>query len=191
MGKLNLRMIAFAFVAAVMSQPAVAQGPWTAAVHFGGAEVDRLITSTDEGAWWSRVDDRRAALGASVAYDFLPMLGVRLMYERGPDYAAENVCPPGATCAAVAIGEEMDFTAWHLAAVPRIALAPDWSLFGTLGAMRWKLRQDTILPGDSGTEFTYGAGLAWRITPSVELGLEYQRSGIDYDTLRFNLGMRF
>jgi opacity protein-like surface antigen len=189
MRNVYLQAIVLVFIAGVVSPPVWAQGPWSAAVHVGVAEVDRLVT--DDGPWWNRVDDRRAVLGASLAYDFLPMLGVRLMYERGHEYEAENACPPGAACPTVAIREEMDFTAWHLVAVPRVALAHDWSLFGMLGAMRWKLRQDSILPGDSGTEFTYGAGLAWRVTATVELGLEYQRSGVDYDALRFNLGMRF
>lgn len=47
------------------------------------------------------------------------------------------------------------------------------------------------LPGDSGTEFTYGVGLDWRATDVLNVTLEYQSSGVDYDALRFGLGVRF
>jgi len=116
---------------------------------------------------------------------------VRAMYERADDLDARNVCPPGATCPAVAIRGRGDFSAWQLAAMPRYRLSRDWALFGTLGAMYWELDRDKVLPGDSGTEFVYGAGVSWRASRRVELGLEYQHAGVDFDALRLNAGMRF
>lgn len=170
-------------------QAANAQEPWTASVHVGSVDVSRLVR--DSGPWWSEVDDDTAALGVSLAYDVAPMLGLRVMYERADDLAAANQCPPDAICPAVAIREEVDFTAWHAAVVPRYTLAPDWSIFGTLGAKRWEIERDDILPDDSGTEFSYGAGITWRAMPRVEVGLEYQGSAVDYDAVRLNLGWRF
>lgn len=177
------------FLATVVCAPAaLADGPWSVAAHVGNAAVDRLVE--DSGDWWSRVDDSGAALGLSVAYDYSPVMGVRLMYERAAELAAGNRCPPGDVCPAIAIDEEVDFTAWQIAAVPRLPLGPDWSLFGTLGAMRWELHRDNLLPGDSGTELVYGLGLAWR-GQRIELGAEYQRAGIDLDSFRVSAGVRF
>lgn len=169
-------------------QPALADGKWSAALHLGNAAVDRLVQ--DGGAWWSQVDDNSAALGVSLAYEYSPLLGVRLLYEQAADLAAGNRCPPGETCPAIAIDEEVDLSTWQIAAMPRLPLGPDWSLFGTLGAMRWKLHQDNILPGDSGTEFVYGLGLAWQ-AERIRIGVEYQRAGIDLDAFRLSLGVRF
>lgn len=177
-----------ALAAAGSPAAALADGKWTAGLHVGSTTVDRLVE--DSGAWWSRVDDSGTALGLSIAYDYSPLLGIRLMYERAASIGAQNVCPPDATCPAVAISEEVDLSSWQVAVVPRLALGPDWSLFGTLGGMRWKLHEDNVLPGDSGTDFVYGLGLAWR-TGRVQLGLEYQRTGIDSDTFRVNAGLRF
>jgi hypothetical protein len=174
--------------AALGWQPALAEGKWSAGLHLGNVAVDRLVE--DSGSWWSQVDDGSAAYGLSLAYEHSSLLGLRLMYERAGDLVAENRCPPGQACPAVAFDEEQDFTAWQIAAVPRLALGPDWSLFGTLGAMRWKLDRDDVLPGDSGTEFVYGLGLAWR-GQRLEMGAEYQRAGIDLDAFRVSLGLRF
>lgn len=169
-------------------QPALADGKWSAALHFGNAAVERLLE--DGGAWWSQVDDNSAALGISLGYQYSPMLGVRVMYERAADLAAGNRCPPGQACPAIAIDEEVDFSAWQVAAVPRLPIGQDWSLFGTLGAMHWKLHQDDILPGDSGMELIYGLGLGWQ-GERIELGVEYQRAGVDLNAFRMNAGVRF
>jgi hypothetical protein len=183
--------LALALIGALPCAPAAAQAPspWQATVHVGLAEVDRLVR--DDGAWWTRVDDRKTAPGLSFSYDVTPLLRVRAMYERATDLAAGNVCPPGATCPAVVIRGRSDFSAWQLAAMPCYRLSRDWALFGTLGAMYWKLDRDDVLPGDSGTELVYGAGIRWRATGDVELGLEYQHAGVDYDALRLNVGIRF
>lgn len=170
-------------------QPARADGPFRASLHLGATEVDRVIRSS--GPWWSSVDERNTALGVSLGYDYSSNLGFRVMYERGNDYATVNVCPPNASCPTVAIQEEMDFSAWHFVALPRFALNRDWSVYGLAGAMSWNLDRDRILPKDSGTEFTYGAGVSWRMSSRLELGFEYQASGIDYDVYRFNVGTRF
>ena len=174
---------------AIASQPARADGPFRASLHLGAAEVDRVIRSS--GPWWSSVDERNTALGISLGYDYSPNLGFRVMYERGNDYATVNVCPPNASCPTIAIQEEMDFSAWHFVALPRFSLNREWSLYGIAGAMSWNLDRDRILPKDSGTEFTYGAGISWLMSPRLELGFEYQASGIDYDVYRFNVGTRF
>lgn len=181
-------ILALLLGAALCWQPAQADGRWTASLHLGNAAIDRLVE--DDGQWWSQVDDNGAAVGVSVTYEHSPIFGLRLMYELSAELEAGNRCPPGEVCPAVAIDEEVDFSAWQLAAVPRLPLGPDWSLFGTLGAMRWKLHQDDVLPGDSGTAFVYGLGLAWR-AERIELGVEYQRADIDLDTFRLSLGLRF
>lgn len=166
-----------------------AQNSWTASVHVGAADVNRLVK--DSGPWWSDVDDEAAALGVSLAYDLYPMLGFRVMYEQANGLDAVSECPPGIVCAAVIIREEVDFRGWHAAVVPRYEFARDWFVFGTVGAKRWKLEREDILPDDSGTEFTYGAGITWQAIPRVEGGLEYQNSEMDYDAIRLNLGYRF
>jgi hypothetical protein len=181
-------MLALLMGTALCWQPALADGKWSAALHLSNVAVDRLIE--DDGTWWNQVDDNTAALGVSLAYEYSPIFGLRVMYEHGAELAAENRCPPDDACPAIAIDEEVDFTAWQIAAVPRLPLGPDWSLFGTLGAMHWELHQDNILPGDSGTEFVYGLGLAWR-AERFEFGVEYQRAGIDLDNFRLSLGLRF
>lgn len=185
---METRVLLLLLGAALCWQPALADGKWSAALHLGNHTVDRLVE--DSGSWWSQVDDSSAAYGLSLAYEHSPVLGLRLMYERAGDLAAENRCPPGQACPAVAIDEEVDFTAWQIAVVPRLALGLNWSLFGTLGAMRWELRRDDILPGDSGTELVYGLGLAWR-GQRLEMGVEYQRADIDLDAFRLSAGIRF
>lgn len=179
-----------ALVAILACSPAVATDkPWTLAVHGGTAELDRLVKGN--GAWWAQVDDDEAALGLSLDYALTPMLGLRVMYEQADDLVAANVCPTGSVCPLVAISEETDYSAWHLALVPRYALSPNWTAFGVIGAMDWELDSAGVLPGDSGTEFTYGVGLDWRATDVLNVTLEYQSSGVDYDALRFGLGVRF
>jgi len=185
----TLTTLALLLYGAMAAQPANAQGPFRASLHLGAAEVDRVIRSG--GPWWSSVDERNTALGISLGYDYSPNLGFRLMYERGNDYATANLCPPNATCPTVAIQEEMDFSAWHFVALPRFALNREWSVYGIAGAMSWNLDRDRILPKDSGTEFTFGAGVSWLRSSRLELGFEYQASGIDYDVYRFNVGTRF
>jgi len=191
MPRILRRTLPPALLAVICCAPAAAQAPspWQAAVHVGTIEIDRLVR--DSGPWWARVDDRKTTPGLSFTYDVTPILGVRAIYERADDLDARNVCPAGATCPAVAIRGRSDFSAWQLAAVPRYRLSRDWALFGTLGAMYWKLDRDEVLPGDSGTEFVYGAGVSWRATGDVEFGLEYQHAGVDYGALRLNVGMRF
>jgi hypothetical protein len=177
-----------ACLALLGSLPAAAQGPWSLAAHVGSLEIDRVVR--DSGPWWADIDDRSTAMGLSVGYEMNPTLGVRLLYERASDLRSSNVCPPGATCPSIAIREEVDFTAWQLALVPRLPLTRNWSLFGTLGIMDWKLRRDNLLPTDSDTTLSYSVGFGWR-TGLVELGLEYQRADVDYDGLRFSAGVRF
>lgn len=179
-------LLLFAFGA----QPASADaGSWVVTGHVGAIEVDRLVRGS--GDWWAEVDKRKTSLGLGLSYDYSPILGVRVLYERANGLRSSNVCPPGATCPAIAIGEDTDFEAWQIAAVPRMPLGRDWSLFGTLGAMRWKLKEENLLPGDSGTEFVYGVGVNWRGVGDFELGLEYQRASTDYDAVRLNVGLRF
>lgn len=170
-------------------QSSFAAGDWIVSLHGGQTKVDRLIRS--EGQWWNQVDDDSFSFGASLAYDFIPEMGVRLMYERATGLLGANRCPPGQTCPAVAVDEDTDADLWSLAAVPRWYVTSNWSLFGTVGIAKWRLRTDDILPGDSGTDFSYGVGTSWLVTPEFELGLEYQRSEIDHQTLRVNLGWRF
>ena len=184
----KLPLAAFLCLALLAGAPAAAQGPWSLTAHVGTVEIDRL--ARDPGAWWADIDDRGTAMGLSVGYDMNPTLGIRLLYERANDLRSVNVCPPGATCPAIAIREEVDFTAWQLALVPRLPLTQAWSLSGTLGIMDWKLRRDDILPTDSDTSLVYGVGFAWR-SGAIELGLESQRADVDYDGLRFSAGVRF
>lgn len=177
------------FIALCLSSASAQDKPWSAALHLGTADVNRLVT--DSGPWWNDVDDDATALGVSLAYDLSPMLGLRVMYEEANSLRGDNTCPPGAFCPAVVIREEVDFSAWHAALLPRYEFAPGWTVFGILGAQRWELDRDERLPGDSGTDFTYGAGVTWQFLPRVEVGLEYQASQVDYEAVRLSLGYRF
>lgn len=188
---MNLR---FAFCTAVaacalaIATVSWADQPWRASVHLGTVSVDRL--ARDSGQWWSDIDGREAGLAISIGYDLLPTLGVRALYERANGLGASNVCPDNGVCPAIAISEELDLDHWQLAIEPRYPLGNGWSVFATLGIMDWKLRRDDILPGDSGTHAVFGAGASWRVTGRMELQLEYQRSGIDYDVFRLGAGLR-
>jgi len=166
-----------------------ADKPWTVAVHGGTLEVDRLVKRG--GPWWAQVDDDESSFGVSVEYELLPILGLRVMYEWADDLASTNVCPPGAVCPAVAINGKSDFTAWHVMLVPRYALSPNWSAFSLLGMSDYELDRSGELPGERGTEFSYGVGLDWQATEVMNLTLEYQASTIQFDVIRFGLGVRF
>lgn len=166
-----------------------ADKPWTVSIHGGTLEVDRLVKRG--GPWWAQVDDDESALGISAEYELLPILGLRVMYERADDLASTNVCPPDTTCPAIAINGKSDFSAWHVMLVPRYALSPNWTAFALLGASDWELDSSGELPGERGTEFSYGLGLDWQATELVNVTLEYQASSIDSDVMRFGLGVRF
>ncbi len=171
------------------SHPALAETPWTLSGHVGNVEADRLVQDT--GQWWAEVDDRGTALGLSLAYDFMPTLGMRVLYERADDIEAINRCPPDTPCPAIAFSEAQDFSAWQLALVPRYPVTREFSVFATLGVLDWQLRRDGVLPGDSGTSFLYGAGASWRASELLELSVEYQRADVDYAALRVGVGIRF
>lgn len=187
-----LRIIAAAIgwiAGSLCSAVALAETPWTLSGHVGNIKADRLIQDT--GLWWSEVDDRATALGLSLSYDFMPTLGMRVLYERADDIEALNRCPAGATCPAIAFSEEQDFSAWQLALVPRYPVTREFSVFATLGVLDWKLRRDGVLPGDSGTSFLYGVGGTWRASELLELSVEYQRADVDYEAFRVGFGIRF
>lgn len=173
--------------------PAQARGPeagaWVLSGHVGSVEVDRLVR--DDGAWWAAVDDRRTAVGLALSHEPLAMFGMRLLYELAQGVRSTNRCPDNGACPAILIREEVELEAWQFALVPRFQLGRNFSLFGTLGAMYWKLNNDELLPGDSGTEFVYGAGLTWLGAGDIEIGLEFQAADVDYRVLRLNLGLRF
>jgi len=173
----------------VLPTSAQSERPWSVSVHAGSANVDRLVR--ESGPWWSDVDDRRAALAIGVGYDPLPVLGLRALYERANGFDALNVCPDGQACPAVSISEDMDFSHWQVVLEPRYPMTNEWSLFASLGVMDWRLSRDDVLPGDSGTDFVYGAGVTWRTTGQIELRVEYQRSGVDYDAFRLGGALRF
>lgn len=170
-------------------QSGLAAGDWIISLHGGQTEIDRTVRS--DGDWWNRIDDDRSSLGASLGYDFIPELGVRLMYERATGFAGVNQCPPGMVCPAVVLFDEADADLWSLAVVPRWYVTPTWSVFGTAGVTRWKLSTNNVLPGGSGTEVTYGIGTSWLASPNVEIGVEFQRSEMVHETVRLNLGWRF
>jgi opacity protein-like surface antigen len=162
---------------------------WSVSAHAGQAGVDRLVRAG--GDWWSEVDDRNMAVGIALGYEHHRWLGFRLMYERANDFRTINRCPTGAVCPAVALREHADLSNWSFAALPRLQFTRDWALYGIAGAMHWRLRVDGILPGDSGTAFTYGGGIAWRTSPRIDLSMEYQRAKLDYDAWRIGVTGRF
>ncbi|MFU8896757.1 MAG: hypothetical protein ACNA8J_10250 [Gammaproteobacteria bacterium] len=164
-------------------------GAWVLSGHVGSVEVDRLVR--DKGAWWAEVDDRRPAFGLALSHEPLSMFGMRLLYERAQGVRSTNRCPDNGTCPAILIREEVDLEAWQFVLVPRLQLGRNISLFGTLGALYWELNSDDLLPGDSGTDFVYGAGLTWLGARDIEIGLEFQAADVDYRVLRLNLGLRF
>lgn len=182
-------LLVLTFTTLGLSSASAQDKAWSAALHAGVADVNRLVT--DGGPWWNDVDDDAANLGVSLAYDLSPMLGFRVMYEEASNLRGVNTCPSDTICPAVVIREEVDFSAWHAALLPRYGFAPGWTVFGTLGAQRWELDRDDILPDDSDTAFTYGAGVTWEVLPRVDVGLEYQASQVDYEAVRLNLGYRF
>ncbi|TCO75888.1 porin family protein [Chromatocurvus halotolerans] len=186
---ITMTLLVLPFVAPGLPSASAQDKPWSAALHVGVAEVSRRVT--DSGPWWNDVDDDATALGVSLGYDVLPMLGVRVMYEEADNLRGVNTCPADAICPAVVIREEVGLRSWHAALLPRYEFAPDWTVFGTLGAQRWKLDRDDVLPDDSGTAFTYGAGVTWQFLPRLDVGLEYQSSQVDYDAVRLSLGYRF
>jgi len=186
----RIAAVAVAWGTVLLYQPLVAaQDRWVLSAHAGSTDIDRLIT--DRGPWWSSVDDDQVGLGVSVTYEWDSWLGLRLLYEEADGFEAQNRCPPNRPCPALAFDEKVDLTAWQLAAVPRWRVGPEWSVFGTAGALAWKVKRDRLLPGDSGTHFVYGGGLTWHISDRIDFGLEYQRSTVDYQSLRVNLGARF
>lgn len=169
--------------------PAAADGRWSVSASVGTIELDRTAKGSD--IWWADIDDRSTGWGLNAGYLLHPRLGIRVGYERADDYDSFNQCPPATPCPALAIEEKVDFTAWHLAALPRFELGQGWAVYGVLGVMDWDIRGANLLPGDSGTAFRYGAGLSLQFGDMYELGLEYQAADIDYQAFRVNIGLRF
>ena len=190
--------ISIMMLSLVMAPCALAQSEyrWTASVHLGNTDLSTL-TKRDgslDGPGFNfdgvvRGDQSHWAI--SLAYEFLPWLGARAMFERATGFDMVNRCPAGRVCATIYLPDRADLESWTLAAQPRFHFNDQLSIHGILGLSFWDISTDGVLPGDSGTDFTVGAGITWRPAPRVELGLEYQYADFDYDAYRFNLGFRF
>lgn len=189
MYRITRTLLLVAMLVAAPWHTAIADGDWMISLHAGQTDVDRLVRS--DGPWWNQIDDDHTSYGASIGYEWIRALGFRLMYERVGGLTGLNRCPDGMTCPALAITEDTDAELWSLAALPRLHLTDSWSIFGTLGLMSAELDSDTILPSSSETELTYGVGASWRPVSSLDLGVEYQRSELEHETVRLNLGWRF
>jgi opacity protein-like surface antigen len=160
-------------------QFAHAEHDWTVAVHAGQADLD--VRTVGDHSLEGRIDDDSSIVGISLAYQFIRPLSVRLMYERATGFDGYSTGCPAEVCITALIPDSADLDIWTLAATPRLHLNEQWSLYGVIGASRFNISTSGQLPGDSGTEFTVGAGVAWRPAPQFELGLEYQHAGIDYN----------
>lgn len=166
-----------------------AEQPWTLSAHLGDADLDGFTKGAS--GFLGQIDDDNVSLGISLAYEIAPFLGVRAMYEHANGFDMRNSCAPGYSCAAVFITDRADLDSWTLAALPRYHLNDQWSVYGILGVWIWDIDTDGVLPSGSGSEFTAGAGIAWRPSSRIEVGVEYQHANFDYDALRLNLGVRF
>lgn len=165
-----------------------AQEGWRVGVHGGQTEVDRLVQ--DSGLWWNDLDDDAFTYGASLGYDFSRNLGMRVMYERTNSLSGTNVCPTDAICPAIVLKESEEAQLWSAALLPRMYLTDDLSVFGSIGASHVEVDSGDTLPGDDDTELSYGAGISWEPAERLRVGLEYQRSEFEHDTLRVNFGWR-
>jgi opacity protein-like surface antigen len=190
----------FRFILALMLlatiSTAVAQDEyrWTVSAHAGNVDLDMVTRGSAGGAgapFWGRIDDDRSHLGVSLTFDAMHWLGVRAMFERATGFDMVNRCPPGVACPLVALHDRADLDSWTLAALPRYQIHDEVSIYGIVGAQYWDVSTGGVLPGDSGTEFAVGAGVGWRPTPQLELGLEYQHANLDFNAWRFNIGVRF
>lgn len=193
--------ISIMMLSLVMAPCALAQSEyrWTASVHLGTTDLDTL-TSAGGSSNGPGINYDGALSGdsshwaISLAYEFLPWLGARAMFERATGFDMIGRCPAGMVCATIFrpdLIDQADLESWTLAAQPRFHFNDQLSIHGILGLSFWDISTDGVLPGDSGTDFTVGAGITWRPAPRVELGLEYQYADFDYDAYRFNLGFRF
>lgn len=189
MRNVSLMTLLVSVMLMVAATPSWAAGDWIVSAHGGQTDVDRLIRSDAE--WWNRVDDDSSSFGISAGYDFIPELGVRLAYERATGLTGTNRCPAGQVCPELVIRDDFDADLWSLTVVPRWYVTGNWSVFATAGVTHWDIGSGTELPGGNGTEAALGLGTSWLATPELELGLEFQRSDMDHETWRLNVGWRF
>jgi len=166
---------------------------WFVTAQYGGADYDVLLEG--DRAWWGRADDDAGTWAAGLGYTLAPWLGLRLMYERTHDLSVQNQCPDGLVCAGVTFRRSADAANWSLAALPRLPLGDRWELYGTLGAMRWKIDpgggRERQIASDDDTTTLYGGGIGYSFRNGAGVALEHQRSGADYSALRLGLTYSF
>jgi opacity protein-like surface antigen len=187
--------IALIVTSALLTADAYAEtGGFFVTAQAGRAEYDvRLQGDT---LWWGNVDDSGTALALGIGYEFTRNLGVRAMYELARGISAENVCPPGRVCPAIAFSESTDTHHWSIVAMPRLPLGDGWDLYGTIGAMRWRIEPDHDpaigrIASDDDTRLIYGAGVEYRFDGGMRVGIEYQRAGSAYGATRASVGFGF
>ncbi|WP_157982808.1 outer membrane beta-barrel protein [Aliidiomarina minuta] len=165
-------------------------GNWTFSGHWGHGDLDY---TTDSGEFlYSDINDSSSMFGVSAHYRLMNNLGVRAMYERG-DYHSRTYCSPGddVICTPINREDNTRFESWSLALVPRLRVAPMWSVYGTLGIADMRHASGEFFTGQSETAVIYGGGLRANFLPRTHVSLEYEMSDFDYSVARLSLGVRF
>jgi opacity protein-like surface antigen len=166
-------------------------GRWFGTVQYGQADYQVMLKGDEP--WWGDVDDDGDAFALGFGYHLVPQLGIRVMYERGTGIGATNRCPEDRLilCPAIVFRESTRTDNWSVVAMPRLRFSNAWELYGTAGAMRWRIRPDDTIANSRGTDFLYGAGLSYRFANGFGIGAEYQASNTEYQTLRLTASFEF
>ncbi len=163
----------------------------------GAASAQGFIVGIGAGADRGHVDcvpsfpcDRSSAhWKLTGAYRFADVYDVQLAYIHGGRFQGGDVTPLGTP-----FGGTFKIDGIGLTAGYRYAFAPDWSVVARFGAVSMRTRFDyanALAAGVSQTSLQPlgGVGLAYAVTPSLRLGVDYDMTRFKVHTTRGSLRM--
>ncbi|MDX1383084.1 MAG: outer membrane beta-barrel protein [Thermoanaerobaculia bacterium] len=153
---------------------------------FGGA-FDQVIDGDDD------------SQAIEVGYRFSRHWAVQAAYhELGTVPGTATPCDPQGVCQPVVTPIAADSTAFSIAAVPQLPLGKRLSLFGKVGVAFWESDVGPTgapatepIPGASGEDLIWGAGVRLAIFGPLELFYEYEGIGDDFETQAFGATFQF
>lgn len=131
-------------------------------------------------------DDSDTVWKAFAGYRFSPYFAIEGAYtDLGEASAGTTITAP----VAGGLNTTVESDAWTLSALGILPLTPNFSLFGRAGINHWDMDISTVGAGsgtiatasssDDGTDWVYGAGGMFALTPNLSLRAEWERYELD------------